>query len=294
MRRFFALSTTAIILVACAAPSSIPSQEVLRRSTAANQELLSARFTVEASFTLPPFITQNALEGTLNAQGDMQDGGRQINMSLTSKGESQNPEKSSWDIATDIIVIDENETYTKIDRLDITPVPAILSGSSIFSMIGTWWALPSSTGAVKQSGDITPDPQMLRMQTEAIDVVTDHGITSTDGFGVHHLDVTFNKEKLASFLRNSGEPSSDIVLQQLAGANAVGELWIDAETYVLRRAEWTITGDATFPVALELSVNIRDHNQEIVISPPSSARLWPIETLSPLLTPSLPPQPNDL
>lgn len=284
MRRLIVLPAALLLLSSCAMKSDIPAEQVLDLSSRANRNVRSASFDLQARLVLPSVEGTATTDATLS--GVMQNGGKQLQFDLDAEGVSA--AGNAWDARGRFIVASEHEVYVKMDEFALEAAPAEYG-----ALVDRWWLLPAvGTGSV--SGDLTPDPRLLRMQTEVIDVTRDRGIVMLDGRRVHHYDVAVNNAKFAAFLSSieSSEPNAvdPVRLEaQLQGMALSGEIWIDAETYVLRRAAWEARGPMTGGEPLmTMTVNVREQKTNASVSPPSDALPLPIEALELLRIPSTP------
>lgn len=272
MNRRISVLSAFVLLSACATASTVPPETVLQKSTVANQALTSARFNVVADFTdLAGAASEN--DGTIRVNGVMQNGGRQLHLSFDADVDSEKTVGGSADIRAmgEVIVAGENEVYTNIERLDIEPADPLFSSDMFRQLIGHWWKMPSGSGANNLPIEsISPDPAFLKMQTDVIAVTRDRGIVRMDGRSVHHYDTAIDTQKLASFLQKV--PNAGLPLP-LLDASITGELWIDAETYVVRRAVWKahpVEGSSSTQ-RITLTLDVTDPDAGVTVTPPANA-----------------------
>lgn len=284
-RRSLLLVPAFLFLSSCAAPSSVAPEEVLRQSSLAHQTLQSAKLDIDVDFTLFSELFGGDVHGNAEIAGVMQEGGQQVDVNIHVKADGQTTEggESSWELSAQMIVAGESETYLKLNSFTSDP-PSLIAVSPLFAQLqNQWWIFPSQASPVPAS-PVRPDPQFLKMQSEAVRVTNDNGIVPYNGRKAHHYDVTLDHEKLMTYLENiardSGKPfSHEETEATLKGWNATGEMWIDADTFYLLRAQWDITGtEGEHPSTVEFSVNVSDHNAHITITPPAEAQPFPIDT----------------
>lgn len=278
MRRLIVLSALSLMLASCASQSDVPSEVVLNRSTQANSTLDSAAFDLDVLLNIPGAQGTTTVDAA--ASGVMQHGGTQLEFSVEAEGSS--PAGGQWSVLARFIVAGMNEVYAKVDELSMPSASAGPAAGQLAGFTGKWWLLPTASGTEGQP-NVTPDPRMLRMQTEAIDVLRDRGIVSINGRQAHHYDVAVNPEKLATFLSSLDAGAEPVDPAQFGEVTVTGELWIDAETYILRRAEWR----AESPVPgqdplMTLYVDISDHNTDLTVSPPADAQPLPALQMLPI------------
>lgn len=257
--------------------SDVPAEEVLRLSTQANRAVQSAAMDASFSLNIPSAAGVSAIEAEI--AGIMQNGGTQLQFDLDAEGTSA--AGTRWNTRASFVVAGEGEVYAKIDELAADPPLALLPPETLAGLRGRWWLLPSASAGLP-AGDVTPDPRMLRMQTEVIDVTRDRGIVTLDGRRVHHYETALNNGKLAAFMEESSGTGSTFDASALEGLTVTGELWIDAETYVLRRARWDARGPNGERV-MELEATISDHNDGFTVSPPADAEPLPTDSFLPAL-----------
>lgn len=271
MNRRISVLSAFVLLSACATTSTVPAETVLQKSTVANQALTSARFDVVADFTdLAGTASQN--DGTIRVNGVMQNGGRQLHLSFDADIDSTKTVGGVSDIraAGEVIVAGEHEVYTNIERLDIEPADPLFSSEMFRQLIGHWWKMPSGSGNNLPIESISPDPAFLKMQTDVITVTKDRGIIKMNGRSVHHYDTAIDTQKLAAFLQSV--PNAGLPLP-LLDASITGELWIDAETYVVRKAVWKanpIEGSSSTQ-RITLTLEVTDPDAGVTVTPPANA-----------------------
>jgi len=273
MKPPFVIPALVLLLCGCAMQSTIAPEEVLQRSTIANQAITSARFTFDAD------IDRGMQTITVESEGIIQNGGEQFQFTFDANGSDT---ESEWSAVGDVVVAGQNEIYTKLDSIEIEPPHPIFSSPSFEALIGQWWLMPSGSGATTDPS-ITPDPRFLRMQTDVIEVVKDRGIITMDGTKVHHYNAVVDKEKLAAFMNEiTLQGGNQTISETLPTIDMTGELWIDAQTYVIRKAEWSVrSSDANNPLEAAIELNVTDHNAGATVTPPAQAMPVPAGFLNP-------------
>jgi hypothetical protein len=262
MRHPLTISSCALLLASCALINSPSPAEVLRKSAIANQELLSANFMLNADFDAVSEMFDGQTSGTINAEGVLQNGGRQMDVMLRGSGMKETSAER-WTVDVRSIIADERNAYINVNELSISE-----KLSAYEQLRGGWWKLPSMGTS---DAPVSPDPRFLRMQAEAIDVIKDNGITLLDGHSVHHYDVIVNKAKLAAFISAAEEDQEELAALQMSG-----EVWIDARTYVIRKAHWVIhSSDALRPFDINLTIDVTAHGEPVMIVPPENAQELP-------------------
>ncbi len=265
------------VLVSCARQGEFPAEEVLRRSSIANRGLVSAHLNLEANFT------NGELSGVLNAEGGIQQGGTQMDMSIFSSGQSPTLQ---WSAQGQLIVVSQNEVYAKLINIQTTPLHPMLASPSFPSMLNVWYRLPPTPG-VTTSQSITPDPHFLRMQAEVVRVVKDKGVQSLNGRDTYRYDVEVDAKKLRDFMiqisQNEGDATNqEALLQQLSAYKASGTIWIDAETFLLTQADWAISSfNESDNSNLNIHMELSSFDQPINIGAPADAKPFPQVPLLP-------------
>lgn len=265
------------VLLSCARSGEFPPEEVLRRSSIANRGLASAQLNLEANFT------NGELYGVVNAEGGIQQGGTQMDITIFTSGQSPDLQ---WSAEAQLIVMSQNEVYAKLLNVQTTPLHPMLASPSFPSMLGTWYRLPSTPGA-SASPSITPDPHFLRMQSEVVRVVKDRGIQSLNGRPSYRYEVEVDALKLQTFLidiaAKEGEtPDQEALIKQLSEYIAAGTIWIDAETFLLTQADWVIVAaDENIHKNLNIHMELSSFDTPVIINAPESAQPFPQVPLLP-------------
>jgi len=294
MHRFFSVGLlSAILLVSCQEqePPGLPPEEVLSNAAHASQNLESALFTMVGSFSGDVKGVNTGMRGSVRVEGVLQNGGEQVQLKVNLDASARQPDASSnFTGLFDVIVAGPKEVYLQLHSLEVDQENGIFRPDLIEMFRGKWWQLPSEMQQ-GPSTPVTPDPRLLRAQSEVVKVVKDYGIETRGDRRVYHYSVVIDPEKLLAFLTKVAEErgedlDAEAVRVFLQGLDAKGELWIDAETFYVHSLSWTIT-----PITLEdgrtvsgsFTVDLRDHNAAPPISPPAEATLF-----SPLMFLGLP------
>lgn len=311
------LTTTMValpLMVACsrAVPSTVPPEEVLRRAAVASQSLTSARMTLSGEYAYRTAgADAPAVKGNVDLSGILQDGGRQAQLHVRLHADVRVSPGESFVLDGDgaVIVLEQDRAYLRVDALSSDP-DTLFAPELLQDVLGTWWELPPAreTGAV---AEITPEPRLLRMQSDVVTVERDRGEVSYAGQQAHHYEVRVDPVKLRAFLEEEARQRGASLDQQvleglLAGLAASGELWIDARTYALLRARWIIADlpvNADGRLSLELDLAFTDHGNAPPVRPPEDARpfqpipgvpLFPDGSApDPALLPDVPPGMDD-
>lgn len=258
----------ALLMAACSERPTEDPAVVFERAALTAQQLQSAVFDATISYDAGTGMSVN---GTIN--GLLADGGKQL--SMTVDGDMIVPSDGldqAVSVHGEIIVAGEGETYMKIARLDGS-LP-FLPGVGLVSddMIDRWFRIGggSSSGVVA----ITPDPSFLELQTQSLTVVQDRSFEQVDEHRCYAYDVTLDPAKTVAFLENvaaeRNQPFDRAAAEAFVAAYAAkGTIWIDAETSVIRRITWSFEGTEEPRAMLTFSLHLTEHNQPVMIVPPS-------------------------
>ncbi len=276
----FAFTLVLPLLSACARASTESPAAVLEKAVQAARSLRSAHVEGEAVFHELPVLPLGVGDGVARFEGDLQDAGRQLRMRVDLTGSRvDGAERRSIDASADIIVLDGSETYLRLRSLSLGRTPSDDPARQVEALLGgLWWSLtPARTEAEEE---VTPDPRFLRMQAEAVRVVRDRGIVGYDGAEAFLYDVQTDPAKLSAVLGGPGAMPDAL-------PQAEGTLWIDTQSYVLRRAQWNIR----MPEGgtLELDLAFSDFDATVTITPPEDALPFPANGMD--LLDAFPPAP---
>jgi hypothetical protein len=185
----------------------------------------------------------------------------------------------------ELILLARREVLLHVTTLTIDPPSTLLNQDAISRLLGAWWKLPSKDEG-KTTESISPDPSLLRMQADVIKVTKDHGLEKINDHDTYHYDVTIDPEKLLTFMRSEAEErhqvfNEDQASQFLQTFQATGEVWIDSESFFIRRLEWNVTSSEEkkeSSLHANLHLDLTDHNTAPEISPPTD-----VKTFSPAL-----------
>lgn len=280
MRRTLFIVLPALFLGSCLPSGARPAPaDILALSTVASQQLLSARFDGEIQFRADEIVLGGISEGEIKMSGVMQDAGKQLDMKLNIDS-SQTDGSNKMNAEVSVIVAGQDQTFVRIDALQ--GGPSGLSVPLLQEWTGKWWKMPAS-GFGTSTSTVTTDPQFLQLQSDSVIVTDDNGYETIGGRTAHHYDVVADKQKLAAFLSHVAagrgqEISEEAALATIEHLEMTGELWIDAQTYVLRRVEWSIVSQKQdSPMELIFSLTLTDHNAQVNIQPPAEIHDFPFE-----------------
>lgn len=265
--KFFILCST-IALCACTAQESFSPEEVLHKSSAANVGLTSAHLSLSAKASVK-VESVNVMNGSLQVDGNIQSGGKQFEVQYATEGTyAVSASPITWNARGKMIVLSENETYLIADQIE--------TNSPLMSMSGTWFRLPSLQPA---SPNITPDPRLLRLQSDAVRVIKNHGTSMYQSKRMYHYDVELDAERVSAFFVSISDAQSlaakNTVTQLLSEYDVKGELWIDQETFLLTKAVWTIARKDDSSVQATIEMSLSDIGKPVSITAPAEFEPFP-------------------
>ena len=274
-----------VLLTACATPSDLPPTQVLERTSLAMHDLESVRFDASGTFEGNSPIGA-ASDLTLSAQGILQREHGQIQATFGATGTAGEKPLS---LNADIIIAGKNETYFSITELSSGDPQSLLGSPMLTMLTNQWWRLPSEENMPGTS--VTPDPQLLELQSQAVTITQDHGMTTQNGVQTYHYSTQIDREKLKAFLQKTAHERGetfDVAAweKDFAQTDMAGEVWINAKTFYVERLKWDIvTRREQDPSTLKFDITFDDHDDAPVIRPPQDAKELP--SLPDLLPPTL-------
>lgn len=273
-----------IVLVGCKPPAKelvvLPSAEVLERAAKATRMLESVQYLLQGQFDLESEAI--AAKGTLRMDGMLQEAGKQLRFQLDVTADVTGVEDSSIDGTLEVVMLSDDEVYMNLHSLTAQPSSSVFHPELIGAIAGTWWLLPPEDNAPVTGGPITPDPRLLHMQSQVIQVDNDHGIVDLQGEMAYHYDVSIDSQKLLQYLEavakeQDDEFSPEEVQESLENISATGQIWINPETFFIEKLSWKI---AALPlqfgstVSSSFTMHFRKHNEAPPILPPQDAKVF--------------------
>ncbi|TSC79528.1 MAG: hypothetical protein G01um101425_459 [Candidatus Peregrinibacteria bacterium Gr01-1014_25] len=265
------------VLTACGttAVAPLPPEEVLQRATDAIPSLVSAAFSLDAEVggVLPGATV------SIRAKGRLQDGGQRLSLdgALRVKGGDM-----PLGLEGDIVVVGERDVFVRLRSMDEGPLRDAFAGLAPGGLTGVWWRVPSTQNEDAAAPE-SPDPTLLRLQASVLRVTEDHGTATIDGAPTYHYAVDVDVDKLRTYLsevaRSRGEAfDAEAYEKQWASTHIAGEVWIDAETFYLRKIAWTATPRESKASGLSgtLTATFSEHNAADPILVPEDARDLPL------------------
>ncbi len=259
MRSRCVLLVVPVLLAACAKPVALPHQEVLERAAIASQRLQSSSFALRLRGTYHDALANRAVESDIMLEGVFQRGGDMLSAdgSATFRWEDGNERTVRLDGA--VSTVGPHETYLRLDELGLEPQPPEDSPFlQLQPLIGSWFLLPSAEGQDQPPAlrRFTPETEFLKQQASVVSVTDDRGVERLDGGYAYHYKVTIDAEEFAA-LFPAEEDSVDV-----AALAVEGDLWIDARSFYLRKAEWHVARVPFLAGTAEgtLTVVLTDHD----------------------------------
>lgn len=276
-----------LILVSCGGTSTekgLPSEEVLRLAAEKSNTLLSAHFESNVDFTVRNVVFPAS--GKAKITGTLQDGGSAIQFSADVDALVSPTERSdTFHVLgnADMFLTGNDETYLHLNALSTQPEQNLFKKDLLELMKGKWWLLSSGSNEVGvPGGSLTPSSGFLKLQSQVVRVISDEGFTKVDGRKAYHYKVGIDTEKLLQFLEQIARDRKesfdrDTITPLLLKITADGELWVDAETFLIRRISWKLTGlqerESGMIVDGSFSVTLTDHNAAPPILPPKDSQV---------------------
>lgn len=284
MRRVFLCGCCAVLLLtSCGKKGDLPPSEVLRRAALASSGLRSARYDVQADFDgAMPAMNGRA---SLQLSGVLQDGGKETQVTATLEGEmDQEGEHRTLSLEGQAITRSQSDWFFLLQQLDVEPPLDDRQTAMLTQVAGQWWKVENVSDAEALS--VTPDPQLLRAQSEVVIVTKDGGIETINGHEAYRYDVTIDPDKLVAFMQKVSESNGNTfnaasAKAELANYEATGQVWIDAKTFYVHRLSWNIRTKLYVQghggLSIVLTANLKDHDAAPAIVEPQDARLFPRE-----------------
>lgn len=264
--------------------SSLAAEETMRLAAEKSRVLQSARLTGDGRFRLEGGAIPAS--GTVELNGVLQDAGDSVQMSvsadvLVSPGEDKS-QTFRLQGAGDLIVAGQKELYFKIQSLSTHPEGSLFQPELVALLAGQWWEIPASVSGQEEDavpGGATPSPSVLRAQAEVVRVVQDLGSTTLDGASAYHYSVAIDPDKLRSYLEAVATARNETLdraslAQSIAGLAATGEMWIDAQTFFLKKVTWEIQEFNTDQGMLSgsFTLQLSDFDSAPSVAPPADAK----------------------
>lgn len=261
------------------------SEEVMTMAAQKSRDLQSARMNAEGQFRLEGDALPAS--GTVKADGLLQDSGGsvQLAVSLDALVAPGGDRSQTFRIegAIESLFLSQRELFFKVNSLSTEPNDRLFQPEVVSLLTGKWWSIPTGEAEGEQAampgGSVTPPPSVLRAQAQVVRVTEDRGTDTLDGAKAHHYRVILDPEKLLRYLEEVGTARGETLdraalSQSLAGLQATGDMWIDAQSYLLKKVTWDIQRLETGLGLLSGSFTIvlSDFDAAPTVSPPTDAQ----------------------
>ncbi len=278
MRRSLLCGSLCVLLLSSCGGGGLGPEEVLRRATQAGKDLQSSQFDGTASITSTN--GDNHVSATLTIQdGVSQSMGRDGKASVSVQGTmKENGVDGQFSAGADVVVFAAKDFYLRLRSFSLAPQSPLVDSDAVTRALNQWWH--AALGDRPVTGEvITPDPQLLRTQAAILRVTKEYARETIDGHPCYSYDMEIDPEKLSAFLQRATQEQGDtydatLAEKLLTRFSAKGHMWIDAESFVLRRLHWDIASLAPLPatVAIGLQLDLRNHNAAPTLQPPEGAQ----------------------
>jgi hypothetical protein len=243
----------------------LPSAEVLHRSALASNTLDSFGFTFDVDLEL--FRKQiatmtGAIHGTgvVRKERSVATGELSVLLSTNSSGSLAVASRIDGAFA----IVPQQRPMVRIDGVSTES-----GGILLMRDVGKRWiSLPLDDDPAPQPSLSAQrvDQQWIGLQASALEVRQDFGIENVGGIRMYHYSVALKQEVIDALI-----DSKDLGLKLLLRNQLAGEIWIDANSFVLRRASWKLH-DLSLDrgmLSLRADVSVFDHNYaQAAVSPP--------------------------
>lgn len=222
----------------------------------------------------------------MQMSGTMHDGGNLLSAETDMMSQAESSDGTMAQTAAKGSIIIDWGRMLFLRLSDVQGSMFVFPGTGAPLTNGQWYRIPlgaSDTPDVRMN--ITPDPELLRAQAAVVAVTRDHGIEQIHGGAAHRYDVTIDRAKLEQWLagvaaEEGGQFDATHIASVLDGVQASGELWIDADSFVVHRVQWSLertVGDK--PFSLRLSIDMTDHNRAPAVLLPEVTQPLSLEAL---------------
>ncbi|PIR52841.1 hypothetical protein COU76_04305 [Candidatus Peregrinibacteria bacterium CG10_big_fil_rev_8_21_14_0_10_49_10] len=283
MRRLVLTCTVLLAFAGCSSAkhqvSSPPPEEVLRKAADASIALQSARYELSGDVVYQN-VDASRTTGKITLNGVLLNAGEQLSFHAIlgiRTGHEQGDEILSADV--ELIVGALQDVFLRLNSFVSEGPSPLFSAERAHQFTGTWWRIPSKKEQ-STSLSMTPDPRLLNAQAQVVRVVRDRGLTTIHDRQVYRYDILLDREKLFAYLKAGAEQKGEVldedaVSTSLGDLKGEGEIWIDAETYVVQRLLWHLSAASlarVHDVTASFSVDFFDHDRVEPIELPTDAK----------------------
>ena len=267
-----------LLLSACTATQqkrdALPAAEVLQNAAQKSADLDSARYEASGSFSLL-HTNGESTEGNYVFKGVLQESGEKIAMTI---GFDAKQGLADLQASIDVVVTGPDDIFVRANNWSGVIAQKLFRQDLLEQFMGKWWILPRDESSVSPV-QVTPDPRLLQAQAEVVSITSERGFASVRGNECYRYDVEIDQEKLFTYLaqlaRSRGEEIEEEKLRaDLEGIDAKGQLWIDADTFIIHKLQWTFTtpiSSGAQSLSTSVMIDIFDHNSADPVIPPADA-----------------------
>ena len=267
MRRFTVPGVLLLAtLAACTRHGDLAPEEVLRRAAQAVNQLQSANFVVTGYYNTP-----NTTALTWNAKGVLGNGGKELSFSIDVSGTlaDQQAAKHKLQANADIVVAGA-DVYFRLQSFKIDPPHPAIHVDQAAALIGSWYKLPSSPDQAK--ADVTPDPGLLRAQSQVIRVTEDRGLSKVGDHDPYSYAVAADAQKLKQFLEATHASDASAPSPLIAMFSGLkGDMLINSKTFFVDRFRWTSEKPEMHTTSMTIDMILTGHNAAAPVIPPQGA-----------------------
>lgn len=281
MKRAF-LCTTVILLVACNRQATeiapLPAEQVMKNAAQASVLMESASYTMNANFTLIGTLGA-VISGEANLEGSLHQSGEHLQLHAKVSANIQDDTgDTSLQADANVIVMGTNQTYLRINDFTSSGEKTILPPMLVTSVRNTWLDLRSDV-TTSPAAAVTPDPRLLYAQAQVVRVTSELSPAMIDNRIHYHYAIELDNEKFVEYLmqlsQDRGETfSKDELAEEYQDLHAEGEIWIDAQSFHVRRLLWDISpfvSQTGTSIQAKISANFSDFNNAAPIQAPDNA-----------------------
>ncbi|MBU0458177.1 hypothetical protein KJ652_05640 [Patescibacteria group bacterium] len=278
LKRFLLIIPLALLTSSCTPVEHLPSDEVLSRSAKANQNMKSSEFDLNAQYGFEILNILN-IDGELYLEGTLQQSGEQIHFVIDNTSKIiQGDEPMDVQFNGEVITGQSTDTMIRIYDIKTNPLYPLFTSEKVEKLRGQWWRLPSDE-TQSQDKMLTPDTQMIRTQSEVVNVIADLGFDFVGKRRMYHYQTAVDPEKLNSYLtelskRSPNEINFEEITDLVKMLDAKGEIWIDAQTFRMHKIKWSfaqISLSEAVTASLSFTMIFSEYNQAKPIDIPVDA-----------------------
>lgn len=254
-------------------PLPLPPSEVLQRSAVASNTLDSFGFTFDVDLTLfrkqiPTMTGSIRGSGVVRKERSVATGELSVLLSTNASGSLAVSSRIDGAFA----IVPQQRPMVRIDGVSTES-----GGVLLMRDVGKRWiSLPLDDDPAPQPSLSAQrvDQQWIGLQASALEVRQDFGIENVGGIRMYHYSVALKQEVIDSLV-----DSKENGLKSLLRNKLTGDIWIDANSFVLRRASWKLHDLSVDRGALSVhaDISVFDHNyaQATVATPLPNAIEYP-------------------